>query len=182
MSVAEDGYHVFTVNVSAENIHGLFCRLAAEVNEPGFLVLETSVQRDIEQELRGKGTDLFQRDVHILGDLKWPDAKSIVDCYAELLTHDGILNFGFVSHAGRDEVFVGPYKIFTIYADEPSRYETALDEMGFTKVEHLKTVWDNFTQDSPGQRRPLTDTDPTVSVMLEQLKQKGLSFVERRED
>jgi hypothetical protein len=55
VTVADDGYHVFTINVSAENIHKVFCRLAAEVNQPAFLVLETGTHEDIEKQLRTWG-------------------------------------------------------------------------------------------------------------------------------
>ncbi|MHC4401329.1 MAG: hypothetical protein ACYTG0_16780 [Planctomycetota bacterium] len=76
MTLAQDGYHVFTVNVSAENIHDAFCRLASEVNEPAFLLLETGTHRDIEQELRKNDTDPFHKDVYYLDGLNWPTASA----------------------------------------------------------------------------------------------------------
>ncbi len=50
------------------------------------------------------------------------------------------------------------------------------------KVKRVKTVWDNFTQSSPGQRRALKNVTPTIWEMIEQLKDKGLYSAERRED
>jgi len=182
VTVAPDGYRVFTINVSAENIHEVFCRLAAEVNQPAFLLLETGTHRDVEAQQRKNDADPLHKDVYYLDGLKWASAKSILDLYAELFTHDGQLNYGFGSHEGHDEVFVGPYKIFTIYADDPSKYETALAELGIGKVERVKSVWDNFTQDSPGKRSALTDASPTIWEMIEQLKQQGLYLAERREN
>ena len=84
VTLAQDGYHVFTLNVSANNIHRVFCRLAAEVNEPAFLLLETGTHRDIELELRKNDTDPFHKDVYYLNGLKWASAKSILDSYTEL--------------------------------------------------------------------------------------------------
>jgi hypothetical protein len=182
VTVTGEGYHVFTVNVSAENIHRVFCRLAAEVNEPAFLLLETGTHRDVEKQLRKNDTDPLHKDVYYLDGQKWTSAKSIIDSYSDLFVHDGQISFGFGSHKGHDEIFVGPYKIFTIFADEPTKYEAALVELGITKVQKLKTVWDNFTPDSPGQRAALADVTPTIWDMIEQLKQKGLYFAERRED
>lgn len=182
ITVAPDGYHVFTVNVSAENIHRVFCRLAAEVNQPAFLLLETGTHRDVEAQLRKNNADPLHKDVYYLDGQKWPSAKSILDTYTELFTHDGQLSYGFGSHEGHDEVFVGPYKIFTIYADDPAKYETALAELGIGKVERVKTVWDNFTQGSPGKRNALTEATPTIWEMIEKLKQQGLYLAERRED
>jgi hypothetical protein len=182
VAIAKDGYHVFTVNVSAENIHDVFCRLAAEVNQPAFLLLETGTHRDVEQQLRKSDTDPFHKDVYYLDGLKWSTTESVLGSYAELFTHDGQLNFGFGSHEGHDEVFVGPYKLFTIYASEPAKYESALDELGFAKVERVKTVWDNFNENSPGKRNALTEATPTIWDMIEQLKEQGLYLAERRED
>ena len=182
VTVAQDGYHVFTVNVSAEKIHDVFCRLAAEVNQPAFLLLETGTHRDVEAQLRKNESEPFHKDVYYLDGLKWPRAKSVLDSYAELFTHDGQLNYGFGSHEGHDEVLVGPYKIFTIYADDPAKYETALAELGIGRVERVKTVWDNFNQVSPGKRNALTEATPTIWDMIEHLKQQGLYLAERRED
>ena len=182
VTTAEGGYHVFTVNVSAENIHRVFCRLASEVNEPAFLLLETGTHRDEEQELRKKETDPFHKDVYYLDGMKWGDARSMAESYSELFIHDGGINYGFGSHEGHDEVFVGPYKIFSIYADEPAKYHAALQELGISQDECVKTVWDNFTQDSPGRRIVLPDAKPTIWDMIEELKEKGLYLAERRED
>ena len=182
VTTAEDGYHVFTVNVPAENIHQVFCRLAAEVNEPAFLLLETGTHRDVEQQLRKNDTDPFHKDVYYLDGLKWSSAQSMVESYARLFIHDGEINYGFGSHEGHDEVFVGPYKIFAVYADEPAKYHSALDELGIPQVERVKTVWENFTQDSPGRRSVLPDAKPTIWDMIEELKEKGLYLAERRKD
>lgn len=182
VSVAEDGYHVFTVNVSAENIYKVFTRLAAEVNGPAFLLLETGTHRDIEDQLRKNDTDPFHKDVYYLDGIAWTDAKHILDTYAELLTHDGVINFGFGSHEGHDEVFVGPYKVFSIYADEPAKYETALQELGIPKVDRVRTVWENFTRNTLGQLRALDDAKPNIWSMIDELKEKGLYLAERREE
>jgi hypothetical protein len=182
VTVAKDRYHVFKINVSAESIHKVFCRLAVEVDEPGFLLFETGTHRDIEQQLRNHKTDPLHKDVYYLDGQSWLAAKAIVDAYEYLLTHDGQISFGFGGHEGHDEVFVGPYKIFTVYADNRSKYESALNELGFQQVERLKTVWDNFSQHAPGRRRALPDAKPTIREMIGELKQKGLYLAETRED
>jgi hypothetical protein len=182
VTVAQDGYHVFTVNVSAENIHHVFCRLAAQVKEPAFLLLETGTHRDIERQLRKNDADPFHKDVYYLDGVAWADAKPILETYSDLFTHDGEINYGFGSHEGHDEVFVGPYKIFSIYADEPAKYESVLNEMGIIRVDRVRTVRDNFTRDAPGQRRALTEAKPTIWDMIDELKAKGLYLAERRED
>lgn len=182
ISKTEDGYYALRINVSAERIEPVFARLASEVKPPAFLLLETGSHRDVEKELRKNDTDPLHKDVYYLDGQTWADAKPKLAAYTHLLTHDGGINFGFGSHEGHDEVFVGPYKIFSIYADEPAKYETALHELGFVKVEHLRTVWEHFSQSSPGRRNVLVDSKPTIWEMVEALKGQGMYLAERRED
>lgn len=176
-----DGHYVFTLNVSAENIATVFCRLAAEVNEPAFLLFEMPTHRDIEEQLRKSDTDPFHRDIYYFDGLVWDNAKGIFDQYQYLLYNDGEVNFGLGSHEGHDEVFVAAYKIFHIYADDPRKYHEALKELGFEEVPQVKTVWENFSEQAPGRRLVLKNADPTIWQMVEQLKDRGLYLAERRE-
>lgn len=112
ISKTEDGYYALTINVSAERIEPVFARLASEVKPPAFLLLETGTHRDVEKELRKNDTDPLHKDVYYLDGQTWADAKAKLAAYTHLLTHDGGINFGFGSHEGHDEIFVGPYKIF----------------------------------------------------------------------
>jgi hypothetical protein len=112
VKLVPDGFYIFTVNVSAENIPRLFRRLASEVNDPAFWLLELPTHRDVEEQLRMSPSDPFHRDVWYRDGLTWPEAQRIFDCYEYLFTHDGEVNFGFGSHSGHDEVLVGAYKVF----------------------------------------------------------------------
>ena len=179
---SEKGFFVFTLNVSAENIFRVFLHLASKVKEPAFLLFETGVHEDVEKTLRKKDSDPFHKDVYYIDGLNWARAESIVKIYSELLVNDGEINFGYGTHKGYDEVYVGPYRVFEIYADDPGKYITLLNELGIAKEEKVKTVWGNFTRDSPGQRSALTDAPITIWKMIEQLKEKGLYRAERRED
>jgi hypothetical protein len=132
--------------------------------------------------LRKGSSDPFHRDVYYLDGLTWPVADGIFTSYEVLLTHDGEANFGYGSHTGHDEVLVGAYKIFYVYADNAEKYQVALQEMGFQETPQVKTVWHTFTQQSPGRRNVLTDANPTIWQMAEELKEKGLYLAERRPD
>jgi biotin operon repressor len=54
--------------------------------------------------------------------------------------------------------------------------------MRFEREEKLRTVWDTFTQQNPGERRALNDSAKTIWDMIDELKAKGLYLAERRED
>ena len=176
------GHYVFTINVSAEKISAVFRELAAQVREPGFLLFEIPTHRDDEEPLRKNPSDPFYRDVYYLDGLTWRDADDLLTAHEQLLTHDGEIDFGFGSHSGRDEVLVGHYKIFQVFADEPNKYQLALARLAYMEVPELRTVWQNFTRETPGQRHVLKDEKPTIYEMIEELKGEGLYFAERRPD
>lgn len=182
-SVIERKNHsTITVNVSAENIDKLFRLMVAEVRTPGFLLLEHGTNINVENELRKSDSGSYHKDVYYLDGLSLEDFIKIYSQYDELLTEDGEVNYGFGSHNGTDEVFVGPYKVFNIYTDQPYKYIELLEQNGIPRVDHMKTVWDTFTQDIPGMRTVIKINGIDIYEMVEQLKQKGLYLAERRED
>lgn len=179
---APAGYSEFTVNVSAERLASVFRELSRQVAGIGFFLLETGTHRDIEVTLRHKPSDPLHKDVHYLDGITVERAHAILTANERNLIHDGGVNFGFGSHKGHDEVFVGPYKIVTIYADAPEKYREALKRLGFPKRATLKTVWDNFGPTTPGKRTIVADAKPTRWEMIDALKAEGLRFAERRDD
>ena len=181
VKLAPNGHSTFIVNVSAERLSSVFEKLAAEVREPGFLLLEVASHESVELQLRKESSDPFHKDVYYLDNISHQGFFELLGPRLDLLVHDGGVNFGFGSGQGTDEVFVGPYKVLYIYADEPGKYERVLKQLGFARLQPLKTVWDNFTLDSPGKRNVLRDEDTTVELMIERLKGSGLYFAERRE-
>jgi hypothetical protein len=181
VEAAPRGHAVFTVNVSAERMRTVFERLASEVSDPGFLVLEVGTHESVEKTLRKSSTDPFHKDVYYLDALSHEGLREILDRHGDLLTHDGGIHFGFGGSGGIDEVYVGPYKILHIYANAPEKYVRALQDLGFVGEPRLKTVWDNFTAEAPGKRMVLTDVKTTIWSLIEELKTQGLYFAERRD-
>ncbi|MHC5020073.1 MAG: hypothetical protein ACYTGX_08175, partial [Planctomycetota bacterium] len=116
------GYHQITVNVSAPRLEQTVLGLAKRVAEPGFLVLEVPCEEAVEAELREDDGAPFHRDVYYLDGIDYQRFASLVQSEAPILIEDGEVNFGFGSHDGYDEVFVGAYKIVSIYAEEPRKY------------------------------------------------------------
>jgi hypothetical protein len=167
----EKGFYVFTVNVSAENISNYFLKLSALVEEPAFFLLELGLNE----------TDPFHKAVYYLDGIDFKKAETVFRSHERLLVHDGMVNFGFGSHNGHDEVYVGGYKIFEIYADSPEKYRCKLAELGIPQTENFRTVLDNFDKDSPGRRNALSEK-PTIWDMLEQMKSEGFYRAETRED
>lgn len=181
---ATNGYHVITINVSAEKIADVFLRLAELPREPVFLTIEVGTHKDEEAALRKTDSDPFHNDVYYIDGLSLSAARELVKKYSTILVQDGGVKFGIGSHGknNHDEVFVSGYKIFYVYAVDPEKYRTALASLGFQEEPQIRTVWDTFTQQTPGKRKVLTDSETTIWGMIEDLKKQGLYLAERRED
>ena len=175
-------FYQITINVSAENIDSVFKSLCKKVKTPGFLLLEHGTNENIEKQLRKSDLDPFHKDVYYLNGLDWESFLNLYIEFRELLVNDGEINFGYGSHTGVDEVFVGPYKIFTIFTEEVEKYIEVLSDLGFERVVDIKTVWNNFSEETPGGRMIIKHNSIDIYEMVELLTKKGLYLAERRED
>ncbi len=175
-------YYQLSINVSAENIDDVFSALCTKINTPAFLVLEHGTNAAIEESLRECETDPFHKDIYYLDGLKTESFLQLYDQYKELLINDGFINYGYGSHKSTDEVFVGPYKIFTLYTNEIDKYIDTLIELSIPRVEVLKTVWDNVSIDTPASRMSVKYNEKDIYNMIEELTKTGLYFAQRQED
>jgi hypothetical protein len=176
------GFWLFQINVSASHIPTVFKRLIAEVPTPGYLIVETPTIESEEVKLRKTPADPFHKDVFYWNGISTEQALTSFTNYEEILVNDGGVNIGFGSHSGIDEVFIGAYKIFEVYANNPEKFQQALTQLGLKEEPKIKTVWDTFTQSAPGTRQALTGQLKTKWDMLTELKAQGLQFAERRAD
>lgn len=176
-----NGTYVFKVNVSAENIAKLIQSFCIGLDEPCFFILEVPTNEKDELELRKKNTDSFHCDVFYWDGLSTSTLLEIVDKYGELLINDGMTCFGFASHHSHDEIYLGRYNIVSIFASDVFRYKDLLDGMSISEEEQIKTVWDNFSKDAPGQTRRIEIGGQDIYSLIDELKNRGLYFAERRE-
>lgn len=180
-SLETNGYYHFIINVSAERIPSVFTRLSKEVSVPSFFILEAGTHEDVEKELRKSPADPFHVDVFYLDGITVEQGIKLFNKYKKLLVHDGLVNFGIGAHEGHDEVFVNAYKIFEIFSDEPQKYDQALAELGYIRKETITTAWDKFSDDAPGTLTAVPDNGTTIWNMIDEFKEQGLYFSERRE-
>ncbi len=176
------GYHQLTVNVSAPRLQETVLALAAQVESPGFMVLEVPCEEATEAALREDDGAPFHRDVYYLDGIAFTRFAAIIRDNASVLIEDGEVNFGFGSHDGYDEVFVGAYKIVSIYAEDPRKYIDALVGLRFGMEDQVRTIWDNISIDAPGRRRSLAVDGRTVRDLIAELRDEGLYLAEQRED
>lgn len=176
------GYHQLTVNVSAPRLLETVRELARQVSEPGFVVLEVPCEENTEAALREDEGAPFHRDVYYLDGIDFARFVQLLETNAAVLLEDGEVNFGFGSHDGYDEVFVGAYKIVSVYAGEPRKYIDALVAMRFGMEDQIRTIWENISIESPGRRRSLAVDGRTVRDLIAELQDEGLYLAEQRAD
>lgn len=179
-------YTVFTINVSRENLEPILLGLVQLIAVPGFFVLEMPSHQIAEQQLRESNEDPFHKDVYYLDGQEIEGFKQLWADARDLLLDDGMVAFGFGSHPNctdgqYDEVFVGKYKILTIYSNNPDKFSQLLAELDIHQVEELRTVWDNFSQENPGIAERIEINGKDIYDLAESLKKHGLYFKEHRE-
>jgi hypothetical protein len=179
---ADDGASVITVNVSAEKLQTIYLGLAGLVRVPGFAVVEIPSNEKGEVKLRKDSTAPFHKDTYYLDGISFDYYQSFFLYYSPLFIDDGFITFGFGTHSGYDEVFVGRYKIFSIHTDEPRKYVQYLKAQKYQQRLPLKTVYDTFTRETPGSTEMVTIRGKTIYDLIEHLQQKGFYFAERREE
>ncbi|MBI5266892.1 MAG: hypothetical protein HY851_06630 [candidate division Zixibacteria bacterium] len=185
MTGIEEGYGIrtndageywITVNVSAENIEDIFLGLSALVSEPTFGIVEVPTHRSYEEELSIENSEHFHKDTYFRDNTGVEDLKMLLNLNADLFIHDGILKFGFACKKSRDEVYVGKYKVFRIFTNDARKYVQYLRGRGFSYREPLRTVWDNFTNERPGECHRLTRNGEDAFALVDRLVGEGFLF------
>jgi hypothetical protein len=131
--------------------------------------------------------NLYHKDVYYLDGQDIDGFKKIWNSGRDLLLDDGMVQFGFGSHPNctegkSDEVFVGKYKILSIYSNNPEKFSQALAGLEIPLVDKLHTVWDNFSEQNPGRAERIEMNGKDIYDLAEALKDHGLYFCERRVD
>ena len=180
----EGRYLSFTANVSEEKIEPLLRRFCEEMHGTGFFILETPTSAREEEHLRKSESDPAHRDVYYLPNLKKDGMLSLLGRFGGLLVQDGMVTFGFASHDSKDEIFIGRYKVMHIYAftRDDRKYGRMLNDFNIPKEEDIKTVWDTFTEQAPGECYRIQMDGIDCYDLVEMLEAEGLFFAKRREE
>ena len=184
-SVLFEGYQQtqsgFTANVNAEKIKGLFESFIKLHNELCFVILEVPTNQNDEPVFRAKGTCVLHNDVYYLDGLTPERASEFLDVFGQWLIHDGLSTFGIGLHSGANEILLGKYNVVTVYTKDKPKYSGFFESLGIMEVENLKTAWDHFTSNTPGDSFSYSYQGKNIYDLVNHLKQYGLYFAERRE-
>lgn len=185
-SVLFEGYQKidsgFVANINADKIHTVLESFIRLHNECCFVILEVPTNAKEEPALLSDGTQRPHKDVYYLDGLTPESAVEFLNVFGPWLIHDGLSSFGIGLHSGANEIVSGKYNVVSVYTDTPQRYDGFFEAHSIYESTDLKTAWDYFTQNSPGDSFLYKYEGKTVYDLVEHLKQYGLYFAERRED
>lgn len=173
----ETGY---AANVNAEKIQALVERFITLQDQWVFLILEVPTNAKDEVEIRPGVVEALHMDVYYLDGLSKDAAIELLRIFGELFIHDGMSRFGIGSHSGNNEIMLNAYNVVTIYTKTPEQYDGMFESLGITEVAELKTAWDYFTSETPGECFRIHDQGRDIYDAVDCLKQNGLYFAERR--
>jgi hypothetical protein len=89
---------------------------------------------------------------------------------------------GFASHISKGEIYVGKYKLTNLFTRNLERYRSMLEVLHIPQEEQIKTVWKNFSHNTPGECGLITHEEKTVYDVIDDLLQNGLYLAKRREE
>lgn len=166
MVETDDQGSVITININPARLCSLLDGFIRLLVPAGFFFLELPAEPK-EQPEGGYAT-------YYLDGCTIEVLLAIVERYGALLVNDGIVRFGFASHSDGEELYCADYKVVKIYTTRPRAYEELLEGLELERRQPLKTLWDCFTQDNPGEVCLVTVDDETVFDMMENLREAGL--------
>lgn len=172
----------FVANVDADKIQSLFENFVKLHNEPCFLILEVPTNVKEETTFLLNGTSPLHKDVYYIDGLTPARAVEFLNVFREWLIHDGLSSFGIGIHSGANEIVTGKYNVVTVYTRDKQKYDGFFETLGIRQASDLKTAWDYFNSDAPGDSFLYTYKGKNIYDLIEHLKQYGLYFAERRED
>ncbi len=172
----------FVANVNADKIQTLLESFVLLHNEFCFIILEVPTNAKEETAFASDATRSLHKDVYYLDGLTAERAVEFLHVFGEWFIHDGLSSFGIGIHSGANEIVLGKYNVVTVYTKTPQQYIGFFEAQGIREVKDIKTAWDFFTDDTPGESFLYEHEGKNIYDLVEHLKQYGLYFAERREE
>ncbi len=159
-------------NISFEKLKFVLTEFYQSLPEPLFFVLQLPLSIEEERKL-GYDKILHQEVCYLDGQTR-DQMDSLLHSYGQLLLEDGISQFAIASHASHEEIFIQKYKLTDLYSPSPRRFIPLLQRYGLTETNCLFTVWDTFSQETPGECRRISRNGLDAYAIAERLKKNGM--------
>ena len=169
----------FVANVSAENIDRLMRDYVAAQTEELFLFIEKPCNlAEEEPDERGVVTQPHV-NVYYWDGITKEQANVVLDKYGDWLINDGFVCFGFGVKGCASEIMKDKYNVISVYSADPPK-ERPLLAMRLPQVAELRTAWDYFDRQHPGECFQYRKDGKNVHDVVKELLQQGLYFAERK--
>lgn len=159
-------------NISFEKLKPILTEFYHSLPEPLFFVLQLPLLMHEERKLKDSNT--FHQEVCSLDGQTKSQIDDIIEKYGQILLEDGMSQFAVASHVNNEEIFIQKYKLTAFYSSSPRRFIPFLQRYGLTETDNLITVWNTFSQETPGECRRVSINWFDVYDVAEQLKKQGL--------
>lgn len=159
-------------NISFEKLKPILTEFYHNLPEPLFFVLQLPLS--IHEERKLKDSNTFHQEVCYLDGQTKSQIDDIMEKYGQILLEDGMSQFAVASHVNNEEMFIQKYKLTAFYSSFPRRFIPFLKRYGLTETDNLITVWNTFSQETPGECRRVSINGFDVYDVAEQLKKQGL--------
>ncbi|MGN0569158.1 MAG: hypothetical protein ACI4N4_01485 [Candidatus Fimenecus sp.] len=159
-------------NISFEKLKPILTEFYHSLPEPLFFVLQLPLLMHEERKMGDSNT--FHQEVCYLDGQTKSQIDDIIEKYGQILLEDGMSQFAVASHVNNEEIFIQKYKLTAFYSSSPRRFIPFLQRYGLTETDNLITVWNTFSQETPGECRRVSINGFDVYDVAEQLKKQGL--------
>lgn len=166
-----DGKSIYA-NISFEKLKPMLTEFYHNLPEPLFFVLQLPLSIHEERKLGDSNT--FHQEVCYLDGQTKSQIDDIIEKYGQILLEDGMSQFAVASHVNNEEIFIQKYKLTAFYSSSPRRFIPFLQRYGLTETDNLITVWNTFSQETPGECRSVSINGFDVYDVAEQLKKQGM--------
>ena len=165
--------------LSGELISPVVAGVVEHMKEPVFFFMEIPCSEDEEKKLRKSKSDPFHYNVYYLDGCTISVAKAIMKRYGSLLVNDGLCSFGFGSHENGEEIYCMKYQELRVFG-KAKTYEDVFKSLNIPKRENYKSMWDNFSDETPGSCSAVEINGESVYDIIENLKAEGMYLAETR--
>lgn len=159
-------------NISFEKLKPMLTEFYHSLPEPLFFVLQLPLS--IHEERKMGDSNTFHQEVCYLDGQTKSQIDGIMEKYGQILLEDGMSQFAVASHVNNEEMFIQKYKLTAFYSSFPRRFIPFLKRYGLTETDNLITVWNTFSQETPGECRLVSINGFDVYDVAEQLKKQGM--------
>jgi hypothetical protein len=173
---------VITANVNADRIQDVLQHFIDLQESLFFFIIELPSNENDELRLRRNNYDPMHKDIYYIDGLNKEAASNLITSYGELLINDGLSSFGIGLLDNTAEIMVRKYNVVTLWSNNIEKYSGFFEEHYINRTGQLITAWDTFNEDNPGECFLFEVDGKNVYSLVNELKDWGIYFAERREE